>query len=74
MLLKRVVLLHCASLHIIFYIQSTMLTIAAFADYACNKDDLCVIECIKEIPSSPGQEEVVLLHKKLNCTISCIYI
>ena len=51
-----------------------MLTIAAFADYACNKDDLCVIECIKEIPSSPGQEEVVLLHKKLNCTISCIYI
>ena len=49
-----------------------MLTIAAFADYACNKDDLCVIECIKEIPSSPGQEEVVLLHKKLNCTVSCI--
>jgi hypothetical protein len=35
------------------------LTIAAFADYACSKDDLFIIEHIKEIPSSPGQEVVV---------------
>jgi hypothetical protein len=32
---------------------------AVFADYACSKDDLFIIEHIKEIPPSPGQEVVV---------------
>ena len=32
-----------------------------FPDYACNKDDLYVIEYVKKIPSSLGQEEVVFI-------------
>ena len=37
------------------------LTIAVFAYYACNKDDIYVIEYVKKIPSSLGQEEVVFI-------------
>jgi hypothetical protein len=36
-------------------------TIVVFADYACNRDDFYIIEYIKEIPSSPRQEEVVFI-------------